>query len=272
MPECTVIMPFRKELDSHFELIKTIGERLGYSVYRVDTHRFSGNIVEAINKALVKADLIVADLSGANPNVMYELAIAQSLGKKVLMVTDDRNTVPFDISSYRIDLIDPSSPEQIESLHASMRALAASTHVTGPLGGTAIYGQKLFGRRLAAAGIDLAPFVAALVGRAYWLGWDLDKDPDWLIVLLVYGFPVYLFVSTSILESTVGQRILGLKTIFTDGERLTVGRSALRALASFVLTLFTWGVSFLWALKPPGHRTLHDMATRTMVVRRSSPA
>jgi hypothetical protein len=101
MPDCLVLMPFRKKLESHFSIIKECGERLGFTVYRVDTHRFSGNIIEAIAKALSKADLIVADLTGNNPNVLYELALAHSLGKKVLMVTNDRNTIPFDISMYK---------------------------------------------------------------------------------------------------------------------------------------------------------------------------
>jgi nucleoside 2-deoxyribosyltransferase len=88
MPDCLVLMPFRKDLYSRFLCVKKCGEQLGLTVYRVDRYKFSGNIIEAISKAIKHADVVVADLIGSNPNVMYELAIAQSLGKRVLIIGD----------------------------------------------------------------------------------------------------------------------------------------------------------------------------------------
>ena len=181
MADCLVLMSFRKELDSHFLLIKECGERLGLTVYRVDSHRFSGNIVEAIAKALSDADLIVADLTGNNPNVMYELAIAHSLGKKVLIVTNDRNAIPFDVATYRAEIIDPDSPEHREELFRAMKDLGSSIHVTGPLGGQLIYGQNLAARRVGAFGVDLGPFVVCFFALAYLLGWGRALSDELVI-------------------------------------------------------------------------------------------
>lgn len=51
---------------------------------------------------IYNADVILADLSGLNPNVMYELGIAHSLNKKTIVITrDDLETLPFDLKQYR---------------------------------------------------------------------------------------------------------------------------------------------------------------------------
>ncbi len=44
---------------------------------------------------------LVADLTGRNPNVMYEVGIAHTVGKPVIMVTQDIDDVPFDLRALR---------------------------------------------------------------------------------------------------------------------------------------------------------------------------
>ncbi len=242
MPDCLVLMPFRKELDSHFSVIKECGQRLGYTVYRVDNQKFSGEIVGSIAKALSKADLIVADLTGNNPNVIYELAIAQSLGKKVLMITNDRNTIPFDISTYRIQLIDPSSPENIEELFRAMRDLVLSTHVTGPLGGQLIYGEKLFFKRFAAYWLDLAPFIVVFIIFAFIFGWKrMFSEPLELVNgSIIMAWYLYLTIPTWALGYTPGKRLMGLKVTEPDGNKPSFARCAVRALLTIILSIVTY--------------------------------
>ena len=60
------------------------------------------NILADIIMPIYNADVILADLSGLNPNVMYELGIAHSLNKKTIVITrDDLETLPFDLKQYR---------------------------------------------------------------------------------------------------------------------------------------------------------------------------
>src|SRR3954468_9987303 len=91
---CIALMPFAKAANSRFAAIKSAGEKVGLTVSRVDQHHFSGNILEGIARALATADLVVADLNGANPNVMYELAIAQRISQRVLLLADDPKSAP----------------------------------------------------------------------------------------------------------------------------------------------------------------------------------
>ena len=87
MPACLILMPSERELDVHFSLLKNLGERLGFTVSRIDGDQFSGNLLEPMAKAFSPAELIIADLTGNDPRVMYQLAVAQGIGKRVLIVT-----------------------------------------------------------------------------------------------------------------------------------------------------------------------------------------
>jgi nucleoside 2-deoxyribosyltransferase len=48
-----------------------------------------------------QAAFIIADVTGRNPNVMYELGIAHTLGKPVIIITQEINKIPFDFKHLR---------------------------------------------------------------------------------------------------------------------------------------------------------------------------
>ena len=55
-----------------------------------------------------QAHVVIADLTGLNANVMYEVGVAHALGKHVIMVTQEPGAIPFDVRgsrwcAYRID-------------------------------------------------------------------------------------------------------------------------------------------------------------------------
>lgn len=263
-----MIMPFRDDLERHFDLVSRCGTELGLRVERVDTGAYSGSILQAIARGLAKADLIIADLTEANPNVMYELAVAHCLGKKVLLVTNDMNTVPFDIRSYRVEKLDPSSQQCADQLRKAMRAILQATYVIGPLGGAVIIGERLFLSRLLAWIIDLSPLIAGVL--AWWYGvFVIDKDAElsWILSSVVGVYLLYIGMTTAMLGGTLGQRLLGIRVVTLDGEGLSVWHAVGRACLAGFFTPMTYGLNFLWALKQPGYRALHDIASRTMVVK-----
>lgn len=102
-PAVFVLMPFENELQEVYEhLIRQPLGDIGYTVTRADDIRSQGNILADIVQAIIKSDLIVADLTGANPNVYYETGIAHALQKKVILLTQDIGELPFDLRSYRV--------------------------------------------------------------------------------------------------------------------------------------------------------------------------
>jgi hypothetical protein len=111
---CFVMMPFRAETDLLYRgLIKPAVERHGLASLRADEIFATGSVTEQIRVAIQQSRLCVADMSGRNPNVLYEVGIAHTLGKPTVLLTQDIDDVPFDLRTirhiqYRPDAIEAS--------------------------------------------------------------------------------------------------------------------------------------------------------------------
>lgn len=100
---CFVIMPFSPELREVFDHgIKPAVTACGYQCLRADETAFNGSINQLIVQEIIESDIIIADLTGNNPNVFYELGIAHAIGDKTIMITQQVDRLPFDIASYRV--------------------------------------------------------------------------------------------------------------------------------------------------------------------------
>lgn len=98
-----VIMPFAPDFNEIYNLfIATTLTSAGFDVFRADTILSQRNILEDVVTSIAESDLIVADLTGSNPNVYYELGLAHALGKRVLLLTQSIEELPFDLRSYRV--------------------------------------------------------------------------------------------------------------------------------------------------------------------------
>lgn len=64
---------------------------------RLDEQMFDEGMLDRIFNQISKADLIVADMTGQNPNVFYEVGYAHALGKIVLLITQSSTDIPFDL-------------------------------------------------------------------------------------------------------------------------------------------------------------------------------
>ena len=59
-------------------------------------------VMDDVRAAIATADLVIAYLSGQNPNVFYEVGIAHTLGKPVLLLSQAIEDVPFDLRHRRV--------------------------------------------------------------------------------------------------------------------------------------------------------------------------
>jgi hypothetical protein len=97
-----VLMPFRPELQPVYEdHIKRVASDLRVTVARADDFFTDRAVMEEIWAAIAKARVLIADCTGRNPNVFYEIGIAHTLGKPVILVTQDGADVPFDLRHRR---------------------------------------------------------------------------------------------------------------------------------------------------------------------------
>lgn len=101
MKSAYVLMPFAKEFDDVFAIIENVGSENGFIVMRADKKRDIGLITTSIVIDILCSDLIIVDISGFNPNVMYEMGLAHTLNKPTILLSQElgRNErLPFDIS------------------------------------------------------------------------------------------------------------------------------------------------------------------------------
>ena len=95
-------MPFMETLNGVFDGVKSCLETHGFEVSRSDTQHSQQNILKDIVLSLANSDLVVADLTDLNPNVMYEVGLAHALDTPVIMITQNLEEQPFDLKSYRV--------------------------------------------------------------------------------------------------------------------------------------------------------------------------
>lgn len=97
-------------------------EPLGFRVIRADEISEPGTITLQVVREVLRADLVVADLTGNNPNVMYELALRHSVKKPAILIMAAGQKLPFDIMGERTIIFDIND---IESVEVARRDLAA---------------------------------------------------------------------------------------------------------------------------------------------------
>ena len=109
--KCFVIMPFGKQgTPEHthntkiYELmIKPVVKACGYEPIRSDELPRPGSITRDIIQLLLNADLVIADLSGKNASVFYELGVRHTLFRcGTIAVVPKGEGLPFDIKDYRV--------------------------------------------------------------------------------------------------------------------------------------------------------------------------
>ena len=102
---CFIISPIgqveteinRKANGLYNAVIKPVLNDLGYECVRADEIDASGSINNQIINKIIDSKLVIVNLSGLNPNVMYELAVRHSFGKPCVMICESDTKLPFDL-------------------------------------------------------------------------------------------------------------------------------------------------------------------------------
>lgn len=99
---CFVIMPFGIGFDDLYEKVYVPAiQSQGLSPLRADEIYDNQPIIRDITQSIHHAKVILADVTGRNPNVNYELGIAHALKKEVILLTAEKNDVPSDYHHWR---------------------------------------------------------------------------------------------------------------------------------------------------------------------------
>jgi hypothetical protein len=120
---CFVIMPFGGWLDDYYDKIyRPAIDATGLKPHRADDLYRPSTIVNDIWAYTRQAKLLIADLTGKNPNVFYELGLAHALAKPAILIAEAMEDIPFDLRALRIIVYYKNHPHWGELLQAKLEA------------------------------------------------------------------------------------------------------------------------------------------------------
>ena len=98
-----VMMPFSSEFDDVYSTVNDaiISVDASMRVIRLDDVRTAGSITQDLVESIRRSTVCVADVTGSNPNVMWEVGFAAALGIPVIAIKQQNGPLPFDIKDIR---------------------------------------------------------------------------------------------------------------------------------------------------------------------------
>ena len=104
-PFVFVIMPFDKTFDDIYEFgIKGAAADASAYAERTSEQMFDDSILDRVVNQISKADVVVADMTGRNPNVYYEAGMAAAWGKAWIVIAQANQDLTFDVEQVRFIL------------------------------------------------------------------------------------------------------------------------------------------------------------------------
>jgi hypothetical protein len=119
--------PIRKRSDQVFDyLIKPAAEECGFTALRADQIAQPGIITSQVIQHLIEDPMVVADLTGPNANVFYELAIRHAFRRPYVQIIEQDEQLPFDVFGIRsirftyryIDSLNMARAEMVKQMNS----------------------------------------------------------------------------------------------------------------------------------------------------------
>ncbi|HWA26265.1 MAG TPA: hypothetical protein VG734_11420 [Lacunisphaera sp.] len=118
---CFVMMPFGPWFDQYYrEVYSPAIKDAGLEPVRADELFSTGTVIEQIWEQIGKAKVLLADLTGKNANVFYELGLAHAKRKPVVFTSGKLEDVPFDLRHLRVIIYDIQDPFWGEKLKINL--------------------------------------------------------------------------------------------------------------------------------------------------------
>lgn len=118
---CFVLMPLKEPYLEYFNgIIGPAAKDAGLIATKADDIYGTAPIIQDIWDQIWRARAVIADVTGKNPNVNYELGICHSLGVPTVLITQDFGDVPFDYRHRRCIRYDTSRVDWQEKLRLAI--------------------------------------------------------------------------------------------------------------------------------------------------------
>lgn len=103
MADIFVSMPFDKSYFPVWKMLQDAATTKNLTIYRVDQQQVGESLPDAIYREIKKSRIVIADVTGNNPNVFHEIGLADALGKPLILVCQNSpSKLPFNIRHLRV--------------------------------------------------------------------------------------------------------------------------------------------------------------------------
>ena len=174
MPRAFLLMPFRPEFAELHRVIVEAGTQVGVEVVRADDIFAGGVVVDQVRRQIYEADAVIAVCTDRNPNVFFELGLADPAHRPIL-VAKARDDLPFDIQHWRAQFYGGDTPaNNLETL--GMRIQRALTETLAEPRPVALAAGNVSAQRLSALRSRVSERARELLGAmATYAPGDLSK-------------------------------------------------------------------------------------------------
>ena len=97
----SAMMPFDASFTAVYDTLKATAEKVGLRCRRADDIWENPAIIQDIVSLIDRSWVVICDCTGRNPNVFYEIGIAHTLGREVILITQNASDIPFDLRHLR---------------------------------------------------------------------------------------------------------------------------------------------------------------------------
>lgn len=122
-PNIFIAMPFTEDLDDLYHYgIQGAVNAAGFLCERADLSSFTGDVMSWVKQRIKSSSLVIAELSGANPNVYLEVGYAWGCGRPTILLARDSSELKFDTKGQRC-LVYTKIKDLEQSLHQELSNL-----------------------------------------------------------------------------------------------------------------------------------------------------
>lgn len=97
----SAMMPFSPQFDAVYTTLRDAAAGARMRIQRADDIWEHPSIMQDIVSLIDRSSVVICDCSGRNPNVFYEVGIAHTLGREVILITQSMEDIPFDLRHLR---------------------------------------------------------------------------------------------------------------------------------------------------------------------------
>lgn len=97
----SAMMPFHPSFDAVYAILKRTAEAAGFRCRRADDIWENPAVIQDVVSLIDRSSIVICDCTGRNPNVFYEIGIAHTLGREVILITQADSDIPFDLRHLR---------------------------------------------------------------------------------------------------------------------------------------------------------------------------